>query len=383
MWAGVHQLSPYTLRRSANGFLRDLRAHPSEIIVKATCRVALNPHRVLTSVNCSHSLSFFCVFMSDSLSAIDGSLERVEASLRSFLTTWTGNLGKLGSSARLLEKELLLDPENSELSVTAQVLLEQTVARAEFYAGDVGKQHKAVHHAVSQVGKEIDRNMHKEMGGLIRNEKDLEGDAKSQRLVNGLVCDYLMSCGQPAIAELLVKEAGLGGRIDGYLNSKQEIEAIMSALRERDVGPAVDWLERNAPREAKLRFDLLKQHMVELIAQERRMEAMQFSRRLAGLGYEKETAHLMGALVRARKESGDPRYAPLFSPLVWPALEFRMSIALSQTDSKLAEVQQSTEQNPPMRLNCGHVISRDALIKLAQSNRSVIGLNRKFKTITK
>lgn len=31
--------------------------------------------------------------------------------------------------------------------------------------------------------------------------------------------------------------------------------------------------------------------------------------------------------------------------------------------------QQSTENNPPMRLVCGHVISRDALNKLAQANK--------------
>jgi len=31
--------------------------------------------------------------------------------------------------------------------------------------------------------------------------------------------------------------------------------------------------------------------------------------------------------------------------------------------------QQTTENNPPMRLTCGHVISRDALHKLAQNNR--------------
>lgn len=31
--------------------------------------------------------------------------------------------------------------------------------------------------------------------------------------------------------------------------------------------------------------------------------------------------------------------------------------------------QQSTESNPPMRLICGHVISRDALNKLSNGNK--------------
>lgn len=34
--------------------------------------------------------------------------------------------------------------------------------------------------------------------------------------------------------------------------------------------------------------------------------------------------------------------------------------------------QQSTENNPPMRLICGHVISRDALNKLCSGNKYVI-----------
>lgn len=33
--------------------------------------------------------------------------------------------------------------------------------------------------------------------------------------------------------------------------------------------------------------------------------------------------------------------------------------------------QQSTENNPPMKLVCGHVISRDALNKLTNANKYV------------
>ena len=33
---------------------------------------------------------------------------------------------------------------------------------------------------------------------------------------------------------------------------------------------------------------------------------------------------------------------------------------------------QATENNPPMRLLCGHVISKDALTKLSQPNRFVL-----------
>ncbi|XP_043488427.1 E3 ubiquitin-protein ligase RMND5A isoform X1 [Polistes fuscatus] len=41
--------------------------------------------------------------------------------------------------------------------------------------------------------------------------------------------------------------------------------------------------------------------------------------------------------------------------------------------------QQSTENNPPMKLVCGHVISRDALNKLTNANKYVVSITRRLK----
>ncbi|KAK6758860.1 hypothetical protein RB195_016220 [Necator americanus] len=356
----------------------------------------------------------------ESLVEIETALSRLSKELDQFEGTWAGNISKLLASAELYDRELLSDDASPEMSVTAQMLLEELGTKGEETLTQMLAHHKSLHHSVSQIGKDIDKSTHKEIGGLIRNEKDIERDPKSQRLVDGMVCDYLMTCGHTSIAEILVKEAGLGGRIDGYLANRKVIDWIMEALKSQDIGPAIAWLKQNPHIDAKLQYDLLKQHMVALIQEGRRIEAMQFGRQLSPFGYEQETAQIMGAIVMGR-DRNDPRYEALFSPLAWPALESRMSVALAQSDTRFGNViltgmravpilvnlkqvmvnrqdhlfsgeelpvevkideyvhstftcpilrQQSTDSNPPMRLTCGHVISREAVSKLCSNHRN-------------
>ncbi|KIH46443.1 hypothetical protein ANCDUO_23505 [Ancylostoma duodenale] len=352
---------------------------------------------------------------SESLGEIETALNRLSKELDQFEGTWAANMSKLLASAELYDRELLSDDASPEMSVTAQMLLEELGTRGEETLTQMLAHHKSLHHGVSQIGKDIDKSTHREIGGLIRNEKDIERDPKSQRLVDGMVCDYLMTCGHTSIAEILVKEAGLGGRIDGYLANRKVIDWIMEALKNQDIGPAIAWLKQNPHSDTKLQYDLLKQHMVALIQEGRRIEAMQFGRQLSPFGYEQETAQVMGAIVMG-KDRNDPRYEALFSPLAWPALESRMSVALAQSDTRFANViltgmravpilvnlkqvmvnrqdhlfsgeelpvevkideyvhstftcpilrQQSTDSNPPMRLTCGHVISREAWMSVS------------------
>ncbi|KAK6022634.1 hypothetical protein OSTOST_11653, partial [Ostertagia ostertagi] len=346
----------------------------------------------------------------ESLMEIESALNHLSDELDKFDATWETNMAKVLSSADLYDRELLSDDAEPEMSVTAQMLLEELAARGEETFTQMIAHHKSLHHPVSQIGKDIDKSTHKEIGGLIRNEKDIERDPKAERLVNGMICDYLMTCGHTNIAETLVKETGLGGRIDGYLANRKIIDWIMEALKNQDIEPALSWLQQNPHSDTKLQYDLLKQHMITLIQDGKRIEALRFGRQLSAFGYENETAQVMGAVAMG-KDRNDPRYEALFSPLAWPVLESRMSVALAQSDTRFLNViltgmravpilvnlkqvmvsrqdhlfsgeelpvevkideyvhstftcpilrQQSTDSNPPMRLTCGHVISREA-----------------------
>ncbi|EYC43449.1 hypothetical protein Y032_0493g2430 [Ancylostoma ceylanicum] len=292
---------------------------------------------------------------SESLAEIESALNRLSKELDQFEGTWAANMSKLLASAELYDRELLSDDASPEMSVTAQMLLEELGARGEETLTQMLAHHKSLHHGVSQIGKDIDKSTHREIGGLIRNEKDIERDPKSQRLVDGMVCDYLMTCGHTSIAEILVKEAGLGGRIDGYLANRKVIDWIMEALKNQDIGPAIAWLKQNPHSDTKLQYDLLKQHMVALIQEGRRIEAMQFGRQLSPFGYEQETAQVMGAIVMG-KDRNDPRYEALFSPLAWPALESRMSVALAQSDTRFANVILTGMRAVPILVNLKQVM---------------------------
>ncbi|KJH53629.1 LisH [Dictyocaulus viviparus] len=356
----------------------------------------------------------------ESLTEVELALNHLSDELDKFDATWDANMSKVLSSVDLYDRELLSDCTESEMSVTAQMLLEEVASRGEEILTQMLAHHKSLHHAVSQVGKDIDKTTLKNIGGLIRNEKDIERDSKAERLVNGMVCDYLMTCGLTSVAELLVKEAGLSGRIDGYLANRKVIDWIMESLKNQDIAPAIAWLKQNPHSDSKLQYDLLQQHMIALIQDGKRIEALQFGRQLSSFGYEQDTAHVMGAVVLA-KDCTDPRYEALFSPLAWPLLESRMSIALAQSDTRFGNViltgmravpilmnlkqvmvsrqdhlfsgeelpvevkideyihstftcpilrQQSTDNNPPMRLTCGHVISREAVNKLCSNHRN-------------
>ncbi|WKY12660.1 hypothetical protein Q1695_003897 [Nippostrongylus brasiliensis] len=356
----------------------------------------------------------------ESLMEVSSALLNLSDELDKFDATWEANMSKVLSSAELYDRELLSEDAAPEMSVTGQMLLQEVAVRGEETLTQMLAHHKSLHHAVSQIGKDIDKTTHKDIGGLIRNEKDIEQDPKAERLVNGMICDYLMTSGHMNAAEVLVKEAGLGGRIDGYLANRKIIDWIMEALKNQDIGPALSWLQQNPHSDTKLQYDLLKQNMVALIQDGKRVEAMKFSRQLSAFGYEHETAQVMGAVVLS-KNRNDPRYEALFSPLAWPMLEERMSVALAQSDTRFGNViltgmravpilvnlkqvmvnrqdhlfsgeelpvevkideyvhstftcpilrQQSTDSNPPMRLTCGHVISREAVSKLCSNHRN-------------
>uniref|UniRef100_A0A0K0DBG5 LisH domain-containing protein n=1 Tax=Angiostrongylus cantonensis TaxID=6313 RepID=A0A0K0DBG5_ANGCA len=198
---------------------------------------------------------------------------------------------KVLSSTNLYDRELFSDGCAPEMSVTAQILLEEATIRGEETLIQMLAHHKSLNHSASQIGKEIEKAAHKDIGGMIRNEKEIEHDAKAERLVNGIICDYLMIFGLKNVAEILVKEVALGGRIDDYFVNRKVIDGIMESLRNQDIA-------------------LLQQHIVALIQDGKKTEALQFGKQLSPFGYEQETARLMGAVVLA-KDCNDPCYDTL------------------------------------------------------------------------
>ena len=66
----------------------------------------------------------------DILGVLDEHLTKLEESLTKFGDEWSKNLAKLSDGIQHLEKELILDSDNGELSIMAQVIRKQKIQRA-------------------------------------------------------------------------------------------------------------------------------------------------------------------------------------------------------------------------------------------------------------
>uniref|UniRef100_A0A914C887 Uncharacterized protein n=1 Tax=Acrobeloides nanus TaxID=290746 RepID=A0A914C887_9BILA len=326
-----------------------------------------------------------------------------------------------------MQKELVLDATANqmevddlsppELSVTAQVLFDQAIQKLKQMLYEMTMEHRQIHSAISKCGKDMDRNFQADLNGLIKNEKNLEQNPENLMKANSLIFDHLVSSGMCEVAESFIKECELPFNSPKY--DMELMKKIMEPLRQRDVRPAIDWVKLNAPNQFPLLFKLHRQYIIQLLYEGKRLEALHYSRELQSYGemYANEISTLMAAVVLWPNTD---RYQELFHPNVWQHLEEDLANFISKVASPLPNLIntgaraipslltlknimvkrqdhlfnsdelpievpiinhvhsaftcpilkiQSTDNNPPMRLNCGHCISKEALQKLIFNTR--------------
>ncbi|CAJ0583678.1 unnamed protein product, partial [Mesorhabditis spiculigera] len=316
-------------------------------------------------------------------------------------------------------QELLVTqpPESGLYTPFALHFLRERIKRIEDALENMVRMHRNVHGSVSKIGKEINRHFIPSTKGLIRNEKDLEADPKCARNVQNLIVNYLMGTGNVEIAEMYVKECNLHGRLDEYQSFKQHLTSVMESFRNRNSVPAANFLQKHYPDEKRLIFELIRVQVIRLIKEGRKLEAVRLSQRLPGLGADGELAEIMGVIML---NPDDDKFKDCLSPVVWDRLERRLSEVIFKSRVNLPGIIsmgvralpqllhvkvimsmrqeqifssdelpieipikermhstftcpilrcQATEKNPPHRLSCGHVISLEALERLAANAR--------------
>uniref|UniRef100_A0A0N5AV19 LisH domain-containing protein n=1 Tax=Syphacia muris TaxID=451379 RepID=A0A0N5AV19_9BILA len=348
---------------------------------------------------------------------VNAHLQRVLDYVQEFKGQWDPVVSRCVEQFRRLYVELIeTADEDAELSVTAQVLLEEAISRINALLTEMALKHRTGHTLISKTGKEIERNFVSDLTCLTKNEKNFDSDPKLHKRVNALITEHLTSTGKFEVAETLLKEAPLptGSRFPSLDNV--QARQLIDAFSRKDVAPALEWLTANAPQEEGLIFDLQKQQFIKYLQEGEKIKALEYTRQLANRA--DEVGSLMWAMVVKDPEK---RYPQLFNQSVWHQLELRLARVLSQSDNYLNQIletgikavpslitlrammanrrpeslfhgdelpievevpchihsvfscpilkAQCTEANPPMRLNCGHVISRDALQKLVQNGR--------------
>lgn len=312
-----------------------------------------------------------------------------------------------------------------------------------------GTVHRDLHSSVSKVGKAIDRNFVTDYDSTSR--EDIFKPADQQKRLNEVILQHFYRHGQLEISDTLAQEAKLE---DAHVikDRFQELNAVVEALTEKRLGPALEWASKNSPdmhrvpqassravtrlQSSSLEMKLHKLRFIGLLVEGKCLEAVGYARRFFPQfvkSHEKEVQALMGALMFASsgKTLEDSPYAHLLDTALWQdivehfvkdacalmglSIESPLSVVINAgcialpallnikqvmqqrqvagvwnpnaKDELPIEIdlgaecrfhsifacpilrQQTTEQNPPLKLTCGHCISKDALTKLTSGHK--------------
>lgn len=322
-----------------------------------------------------------------------------------------------------------------ELSVHAQYILEECLLKIRNMLIEMLQEHRQVHPPISKCGKDLDRYFQSDLNNLMKNEKNIETNPDHLQKANRLIFEHLMSLGRIDVAETFMKESELAFDIPQDYDI-QLVKDIMEPFRAKNFRPAIEWVEQNRPNKEDLLFRLHSQHIIQLLENGNKKEALLYGRILQPFAerYKDEISHLMLTVVSypiGRKDKNDSNrntegfwkiYEYLFHEGSLLTLEEDLAMAITDMKCPLSTIlevgakavpslltlrslmrrthqdqyhlidelpcdvpvpqrvhstfscpilkTQSTESNPPMRLCCGHVISKDALMKLAAQSRS-------------
>ncbi|CAB1337747.1 unnamed protein product [Coregonus sp. 'balchen'] len=266
----------------------------------------------------------------------------------------------------------------------------------------LASRHKDIHGSVSKVGKAIDRNFDAEVSAVVAEtvwDSPERQKYLSETIESGVVID--MSMKQPFL----------------------ELNRILEALRMQDLRPALDTLE----------FKLHRLYFISLLngGITNQLEALQYARHFQPFAsqHQRDIQILMGSLVYLRHGIENSPYRSLLETNQWAeicnsftrdacsllglSVESPLSVSFASgcmalpvlmnikqvieqrqcsgvwthKDELPIEIdlgkkcwyhsvfacpilrQQTSESNPPMKLICGHVISRDALNKLTNAGK--------------
>ncbi|KAF4518343.1 hypothetical protein B566_EDAN007070 [Ephemera danica] len=313
--------------------------------------------------------------------------------------------------------------ENHQLSAAQIIILKQAANKVRETVQRLATDHRDLHSTVSKVGKAIDRNFVSDFASTSREE--VFSPPEKVQLLNKVICQHFYRQGMLDIAEEIAKEANM----ETETCSKEpfsELNNILDCLKQRNLGPALAWAiahrESLADQNSSLEFKLHRLQFIGLVQQgiEQQAAAVSYARTHFTqfvARHDREIQSLMGSLLFLPQGLPSSPYSHLLDPHLWveihevfmrdacallglsvdsplsvcinagcaalPALlNIKQVMQQRQIEIDLGKEnryhsvfacpilrQQSTENNPPMRLVCGHVISRDALNKLSSGNK--------------
>uniref|UniRef100_A0A1I7TCM1 RING-Gid-type domain-containing protein n=1 Tax=Caenorhabditis tropicalis TaxID=1561998 RepID=A0A1I7TCM1_9PELO len=319
-----------------------------------------------------------------------------------------------------MREELFGKTEKRQVSVTGQILIENVAARAAKLTKAASDFHKNIHLYVSKNGKVIDK--HAEPNPHFTSICDLTW-SQGRRVVGfNLIYDYTMITGLNGVGSALKKETQLEYEFD--VKEPDTLKQIVLDLEDGDITSSLEYLEKTRPPEEEaLRKSLQTQMITDCIesglpSYDRTVRHLRKYK--SPFTEDKERAkRLVGALLLGKASKNDVRYRNLFDNTSRSTISKKMTSFFVPYEAplknllkygyrnvaRIAELsnlnygtntcivpnelpigsyinvnhsafacpilkEQCTFSNPPMRLICGHVVSRDAITRLTSTHRS-------------
>ncbi|XP_050398416.1 E3 ubiquitin-protein ligase RMND5A [Patella vulgata] len=366
----------------------------------------------------------------ESCLAVERELDRVLAKFNGLRDHSNEAVEELIHSLQSICNEL---QSGQDLTSTQSAILVQTVKRVRDAVQRVSTEHKELHGSVSKVGKSVDRNFISDFTAVtpdtFENAKNnnLLNEVICEHFLRQGMLDIAESLTQDARLEVD------SSRKEPFLELHRILEALKQRDLDPALEWACINRDILIAQRSSLEFKLHRLRFIELIKEgtRRQKEALSYSRNFAMFGsqHARELQVLMGSLLYLPQGIENSPYISLLEPMYWEeicdvftrdacalmglSVESPLSVGIragckalppllsikqvmqqrqvasvwSSKDELPVEIelgkeyhyhsifacpilrQQSNENNPPMRLVCGHVISKDALNKLSSGNK--------------
>ncbi|TFY83893.1 hypothetical protein EWM64_g113 [Hericium alpestre] len=366
---------------------------------------------------------------------MDGALKELAKLEKLTSKSSAGNKGKspaINDSLDLLLQTLYGQKKRLEDGLATEEELQELAKTVETRKKEIDDRQKEVYNCLARYGKALD----KRFTSTLPTYDPLFASKEAESALEHVIAMHFLRTGRFSTAETFIEEFGI--HISPDLQAHFiDLHRILLALRNDDIGPALEWVMVNrdflAERQSSLEFYLHRSEYIRLLLSEHAdtQRAINYANKHLGAFWSTHTAELRRLmscimylpLERLQKSP----YADLASSAVHFELEpmfgteFSAKLGMSKQaplrvvadiggGGALAKIEkgrkimrerksewsqagelpieiplppenryhsifacpvskdQSTEQNPPMMMTCGHVIAKDSLQKLSKAN---------------
>ncbi|VVD04228.1 unnamed protein product [Leptidea sinapis] len=262
-----------------------------------------------------------------------------------------------------LKKEISQNTANTPLTPDQAMVISDLAAALKQSVFQISTDHRELHATVSRVGKSIDRHFITDYASVAPKAESFCNDT-NRPIMEQAIAQHLYRQGLEDVGDTFVAEANVAP-VERTCTFAQ-LQRCAAALAEGDPALAIEWVQKHAEdlEHSPLPFTLHRMQALKLAREKGVVPAIEYAREnfpAHATRHERQLQAAVCALAWCTPAAppAPQRYTHLLDPKALEGGGYHSVFACPILR------QQASEQNPPMRLLCGHVISRDALNKLA------------------